>query len=105
MKVIPTDPGRASRVLAEWEDIVESSFTPTKPNVALLDWAGESIVNFRLEETTYRARWSASGMDDGDQVLPRQKYELCLWPAIVYPDEILRVGSSRAAELHASRNS
>lgn len=93
--------------LGDWEDIVEASFTSGHSPLwfAAFD-DGEEI---DLPVGSYRARWSASGMDT-DHVFDSPaygtpapgRYELCLWPeADARPDEILRVSSAAARYWHS----
>ncbi|MGR4854087.1 hypothetical protein [Streptomyces sp. LARHCF252] len=46
-----------------WEDVVEVSFRPVSPDSALVQWAGEASWPLGLEETDYRVRYCAQGMD------------------------------------------
>ncbi|MFE2042388.1 hypothetical protein ACFXAZ_15960 [Streptomyces sp. NPDC059477] len=91
----------------EWEDVVEVSFRPVSARSALVQWAGEASWELGLEETDYRVRYCARGMDEarrGDTRLegepPLDCYLLQLWPAPPAPDRVLRQTSRAAAHWH-----
>src|SRR5262249_54800991 len=74
----------------DWEEIIEASFyvSATAPDVALLEWAGESSYPIPLLPGSYRVRYCARGMDLGaarpapiDDLDPIDFYALAFWPA------------------------
>ncbi|MDN0199892.1 hypothetical protein [Streptomyces sp. S.PNR 29] len=90
-----------------WEDVVEVSFRPVSGSTALVQWAGEASWELDLEETDYRVRYCAKGMDEAsrqdtrlDEELPLDSYLLQFWPAPPAPDRILRQTSATAAYWH-----
>lgn len=90
----------------EWEDVVEASFTTTAVDFWLATF--DDGHEFSLPRPgTYRARYSASGMDaaneqdsrmDGEPAFDR--YLLQLWPGPAAPDAVVREGSERARYWH-----
>ena len=54
--------------LGEWEEIVEVAFQPAQPETALSGWAADPSVEFILPAPSYRARWSATRMDEKQSV-------------------------------------
>jgi hypothetical protein len=93
--------------LGGWEEIVETTFTPSDASTGLFGWDGDASVTFNLPNTSYRLRWSASGMDAGkaqdlatDDFPAPDRYEISLWPAAPAPDSILRRTSDVAAGWH-----
>jgi hypothetical protein len=50
-----------------WEDIVEVPFRPVEEETWLLQWNGSMAWELELEERDYRVRYSATGMDAGDE--------------------------------------
>ncbi|MFI8891435.1 hypothetical protein [Streptomyces paradoxus] len=92
---------------ASWEDVVEVSFRPVSADSALMEWAGEDSWDLGLDETDYRVRYCATGMDraraadtrmDGEPQLDR--YLLQFWPAAPEPDRVLKETSLIAAHWH-----
>lgn len=90
-----------------WEDVVEASFRPGSASSALVQWAGEDSWELDLEETDYRVRYCAKGMDEADQRDTRLDHEpqldcylLQFWPAPPAPDRVLRQTSAIAAYWH-----
>jgi hypothetical protein len=90
-----------------WEDVVEVSFRPVSADSALVQWAGEASWQLGLEETDYRVRYCARGMDqaserdtrmDGEPQL--DSYLLQFWPAPPEPDRVLKQTSQVAAYWH-----
>ncbi|MBB5799989.1 hypothetical protein HDA41_007953 [Streptomyces caelestis] len=90
-----------------WEDVVEVSFRPVSEDSALVEWAGEDSWQLDLEETDYRVRYCAKGMDqaserdtrmDGEPQLDR--YLLQFWPAPPEPDRVLKQTSRIADRWH-----
>lgn len=95
--------------LGDWQEVVEVSFTPTGPTVGLYGWAEGASVIFTLADSSYRLRWSASGMDEGkaqdvaDENHPApDHYLISLWPAAPSPDAVLRRTSATAGAWHDS---
>ena len=91
----------------EWEDVVEAPFTPQWPETALAGCLSDTVCQLHLDQPSYRARWSARGIDAGrnaDVVMTDEPlvdhYELALWPAPPAPDAIVRVGSETARYRH-----
>ncbi|TBO60289.1 hypothetical protein EYS09_07500 [Streptomyces kasugaensis] len=92
---------------AAWEDVVEVSFRPASGSSALLQWAGEASWELGLEETDYRVRYCAKGMDEADRQdtrvdgLPQLDcYLLQFWPELPAPDRVLKQTSASAAYWH-----
>ncbi|MET8021166.1 hypothetical protein [Streptomyces decoyicus] len=92
---------------AAWEDVVEVSFHPRSGSSVLVQWAGEDSWELDLEETDYRVRYCANGMDEADQQDPGLDdepqldcYLLQFWPAPPAPDRVLRQTSAIAAYWH-----
>jgi hypothetical protein len=90
-----------------WEDVVEVSFRPASADSALVQWAGEDSWPLGLEETDYRVRYCASGMDRAsekdtrlDGGPPLDRYLLQFWPAPPERDRVLRRTSRSAAFWH-----
>ncbi|MGW0825997.1 hypothetical protein [Streptomyces sp. NPDC002845] len=90
-----------------WEDVVEVSFRPLSAHSVLMEWAGEDSWELDLEETDYRVRYSAQGMDRARQQDTRldeepqvDRYLLQFWPAPPGPDRVLRQASETAAYRH-----
>ncbi|MEU1937982.1 hypothetical protein ACH49O_31300 [Streptomyces coeruleorubidus] len=90
-----------------WEDVVEVSFRPVSADSALVEWGGGASWQLGLEETDYRVRYSAKGMDraserdirlDGEP--PLDCYLLQFWPAPPEPDRVLKQTSQAAAYWH-----
>ncbi|MFI1801503.1 hypothetical protein ACH427_29765 [Streptomyces sp. NPDC020379] len=98
---------RAPSLDAVWEDVVEVSFRPVSGNSMLLQWAGEACWELGLEETDYRVRYCARGMDEArerDTRLDAEPqidcYLLQFWPAQPATDRILKQSSEIAAYWH-----
>jgi hypothetical protein len=90
-----------------WEDVVEVSFRPVSGSTALVQWAGEASWELHLEETDYRVRYCAKGMDEASRQDTRSDdepqldcYLLQFWPAPPAPDRVLRQTSATAAYSH-----
>ncbi|MFE7764693.1 hypothetical protein [Streptomyces sp. NPDC057438] len=90
-----------------WEDVVEVSFRPLSATSVLMEWAGEDAWDLDLEETDYRVRYCATGMDaarkrdtrlDDDPQVDR--YLLQFWPAPPRSDQVIRQTSQNAAYWH-----
>lgn len=90
----------------EWEDVVEASFSARERNYWLVtfDDAHELVLPLA---TSYRARYCATGMDQGSQADVRMddepvidRYLLQLWPAPMRDDAVLRQTSEIAAYWH-----
>ncbi|MDG9710856.1 hypothetical protein [Streptomyces sp. DH10] len=90
-----------------WEDVVEVSFRPVSADSALVEWGGGASWQLGLEETDYRVRYCAQGMDraserdvrlDGEP--PLDCYLLQFWPAPPEPDRVLKQTSQAAAYWH-----
>ncbi|MFH9060467.1 hypothetical protein ACH4GM_04465 [Streptomyces coeruleorubidus] len=90
-----------------WEDVVEVSFRPVSADSALVEWGGGASWQLGLEETDYRVRYCATGMDraserdirlDGEP--PLDCYLLQFWPAPPEPDRVLKQTSQAAAYWH-----
>jgi hypothetical protein len=92
---------------AAWEDVVEVSFRPASADSALVQWAGEASWQLDLEETDYRVRYCAKGMDRASEEDTRLDdepqldcYLLQFWPAPPEPDRVLKQTSRIAAYWH-----
>ncbi|MGW3631738.1 hypothetical protein ACWD7F_16480 [Streptomyces sp. NPDC005122] len=92
---------------AEWEDVVEVSFRPASARSTLMEWAGEACWDLGLEETDYRVRYCAKGMDRARQEDTRMddepqvdSYLLQLWPAAPAADRVLKQTAAIAAYWH-----
>ncbi|MFI1368694.1 hypothetical protein [Streptomyces griseochromogenes] len=92
---------------AGWEDVVEVSFRPASADSALVQWAGEDSWDLDLEETDYRVRYSAKGMDEANRQDTRLDedpqldcYLLQFWPAPPAPDRVVKETSAIAAYWH-----
>ncbi|GHI04079.1 hypothetical protein AQI88_07660 [Streptomyces cellostaticus] len=92
---------------AGWEDVVEVSFRPVSADSALVQWAGEDSWDLDLDETDYRVRYSAKGMDEAhrqdtrlDEEPQLDCYLLQFWPAPPAPDRVLEQTSAMAAYWH-----
>ncbi|GAA3494604.1 hypothetical protein GCM10019016_017040 [Streptomyces prasinosporus] len=90
-----------------WEDVVEVSFRPASAGGALVQWAGEASWDLGLEETDYRVRYCAQGMDEAHRQDTRlddepqlDRYLLQFWPAPPAPDRVLKQTSMTAAYGH-----
>ncbi|MCI2423497.1 hypothetical protein MOQ72_39425 [Saccharopolyspora sp. K220] len=90
-----------------WQEIVEVSFRPVEPDVALVQWAGEAAWPLDLELTNYRVRYCATGMDqarEADTILddgpPLDRYLLQFWPSPPAPDQVVKQTSDSAAYWH-----
>jgi hypothetical protein len=90
-----------------WEDVVEVSFRPVSAGSALVQWAGEASCKLGLEETDYRVRYCARGMDEAHRRDTRLHdeprldcYLLQFWPAPPAPDRVLKQTSATAAYWH-----
>ncbi|MFJ6852905.1 hypothetical protein ACIQM3_20615 [Streptomyces sp. NPDC091271] len=90
-----------------WEEGVEVSFRPVSAGSMLVQWAGEASWELDLEETDYRVRYCAKGMDEAHQQAARldderqlDRYLLQFWPAPPAPDRVLRQTSANAAYWH-----
>ncbi|MER7406193.1 hypothetical protein ABT373_27875 [Streptomyces sp. NPDC000070] len=90
-----------------WEDVVEVPFRPVSAGSALVEWGGRASWQLGLEETDYRVRYCAKGMDraserdtrvDGEP--PLDCYLLQFWPAPPEPDRVLKQTSQAAAYWH-----
>jgi hypothetical protein len=84
-----------------WEDCVEASFSPTAPIAVLCDLERKVVTEVPLGEQTYRVRYAARGMDEGDSGTEMDVYGLWFWPAPAAPDAIIRQTSKSAAYWHA----
>jgi hypothetical protein len=97
---------RAPAVDPAWEDVVEVSYRPRSTDVCLNEWGGEASYPLGLEETDYRVRYCAQGMDRGNELDTRidepqaDRYLLQFWPAPPGPDRVLRQTASVAAYWH-----
>ncbi|MER5834328.1 hypothetical protein ABT116_26675 [Streptomyces sp. NPDC002130] len=90
-----------------WEDVVEVSFRPVSGDSALVAWAGEDSWDLGLDETDYRVRYCAIGMDRAGAADTRMddepqldRYLLQFWPAAPAPDRVLKETSRTAAHWH-----
>jgi hypothetical protein len=89
-----------------WEEVVEVSFRPTAPHIALVQWAGEASWDFDLAEIDYRVRYCATGMQeardhtrlDDDPMFDR--YLLQFWPSTPAPDRVVKQTTEIAAYWH-----
>ncbi|MFD1276737.1 hypothetical protein ACFQ51_48190 [Streptomyces kaempferi] len=92
---------------AVWEDVVEVSFRPASPHSTLMQWAGEACWDLGLEETDYRVRYCAKGMDQARRADTRMddeprldSYLLQLRPAEPATDRVLKQTAAIAAYWH-----
>jgi hypothetical protein len=90
-----------------WQEVVEVSFRPASPRVGLCQWAGEAWWDLDLEQIDYRARYCASGMDEGRAADTRMddeplldRYLLQFWPSRPAPDRVVKQTSENAAYWH-----
>ncbi|WP_244204133.1 hypothetical protein [Streptomyces africanus] len=91
-----------------WEDVVEVSFRPVSADSALVEWGGGDSWQLDLEEETdYRVRYCAQGMDQASERDTRMDgeprldcYLLQFWPAPPAPDRVLKQTSQVAAYWH-----
>ncbi|MEU8034588.1 hypothetical protein AB0C13_39565, partial [Streptomyces sp. NPDC049099] len=90
-----------------WEDVVEVSFRPVSDSTALVLWGGEGSWELGLEETDYRVRYCAQGMDAAHEEDTRlrdepqlDRYLLQFWPAPPLPDRVVKQTSGMAAYWH-----
>jgi hypothetical protein len=92
---------------AEWEEIVEASFTPASPRVFLAEWGGQAAYDLDLDQRDWRARYCATGMDAADQAgppadgeTPIDHYLIQFWPAPPAIDQVVRLTSACATRRH-----
>ncbi|WP_308342314.1 hypothetical protein [Streptomyces sp. MW-W600-10] len=90
-----------------WEDVVEVSFRPVSERSSLVQWAGEAAWDLNLDQTDYRVRYCARGMDEGRELDTRvagkpqaDSYLLQFWPAPPCADRVVRQTSRNAAYWH-----
>ncbi|KUN09565.1 hypothetical protein AQI95_04400 [Streptomyces yokosukanensis] len=90
-----------------WEDVVEVSFRPASDGTALVLWGGEGSWDLGLDETDYRVRYCAKGMDAAQEADTRltgeprlDRYLLQFWPAPPAPDRVVVQTSASAAYWH-----
>nr|BAJ19076.1 hypothetical protein [Streptomyces sp. SANK 62799] len=90
-----------------WEDVVEVSFRPVSEQSRLVQWAGEAVWELDLDETDYRVRYCATGMDQAreqdtrlDEEPQLDRYLLQFWPAPPEPDRVLKQSAAIAAYWH-----
>jgi hypothetical protein len=95
--------------IGDWEEVVETSFTPAASDIRFEGWGGMFVCRLHLPLSSYRVRWCANGMDAGhgqDVAMPGQpapdRYQLTFWPGPVAADEILRVTGEYAAYWHSN---
>jgi hypothetical protein len=92
----------------QWEDVVEVSFHPNTPEIALNGLMGDNAFRTEIPVRQYRVRYSGKGLDlarevdstmTGDPVVDR--FLIQLWPEEQpRPDANLRQSSSFAAYWH-----
>ncbi len=93
-----------------WEDVVEFPFTATGATVELVDFEGDVVCVIPLDTGDFRARCSATGMDEGhaldtteeDEISP-DHYLLEFWPHPTEPDRVLRTASALARRWNSTR--
>ncbi|WP_092383673.1 hypothetical protein [Halopseudomonas salegens] len=90
-----------------YEEVVEVSFERGESPVSLCEWACESAYDLELEQGSYRIRYHIIGMDkdyddddDGESVVPGQRYLIQIWRAPVETDAIIKQTSESAAYWH-----
>jgi hypothetical protein len=90
----------------EWQDVVEVSVELADEQYLLTAFDGGDDLDLPAAGA-YRARWCASGMDDGrdmdtavDDGSAPDRYLLQLWPAPMQADVVVRLGSAQAAYWH-----
>ncbi|WP_432892532.1 hypothetical protein ACQPYH_17440 [Kribbella sp. CA-245084] len=91
----------------DWEDIVEVPFEPEAPAIRVHGLDGSEYTDFSLPVGSYRARYSATGMDEGKavDVVPEDepvvdRYLLQFWPAEAAPDAVIKQMSAVATRWH-----
>jgi hypothetical protein len=89
-----------------WQEIVEASFRP-EGETFLLGWAGDWCQPLNLAQASYRVRYCATGMDEGNDQDTRlddepqaDRYLLQLWPAPPEPDTVIKQTSEIATYWH-----
>ena len=95
-----------------WEEVVEASFTTTVATLQLAEFQDAQELPPLPAEGTFRARYSAIGMDAASRADTRMddepaldRYLLQLWPAPAAPDRVLRQTSKTAAYWHRTAQS
>lgn len=89
-----------------WEEVVEVPFRPLSEGTRLAQWAYEDSWELDLEETDYRVRYSARGMDEAriaenfHEPEPVDHYLLQFWPSPPAPARVVRQTSDHAAYWH-----
>ncbi|MGW1054769.1 hypothetical protein ACWDBD_39215 [Streptomyces sp. NPDC001118] len=90
-----------------WEDVVEVSFRPVSDSTAFVLWGGDGSWELDLEQTDYRVRYCAKGMDAADQEDTRLDgepqldcYLLQFWPSPPAPDRVVKQTSAIAEYWH-----
>lgn len=79
-----------------WEEIVEVSFTPASPRIALVGWGGGWAHPLDLDQVDHRVRYCGVGIEEAraaDTHLddePLDWYLLRFWPAPPQPDRVLK---------------
>ncbi|MEV8407460.1 hypothetical protein AB0R12_17070 [Streptomyces niveus] len=90
-----------------WEEVVEVPFRPLSDGTRLAQWAHEDSWELDLDETDYRVRYSARGMDEArvpenfESPEPVDHYLLQFWPCPPSPARVVRQTSDHAAYWHA----
>jgi hypothetical protein len=85
---------------------VEVSFRPVSARNMLMQWSGSAAWELDLEETDYRVRYCATGMDQAREKDTRvdgprlDSYLLQFWPAPPAPDRVLKQTAAIAAYWH-----
>jgi hypothetical protein len=90
-----------------WEEVVEVSFRPVSETTRLMEWGSEAAWELDLDETDYRVRYCAKGMDQAHgydtrtEDEPQQDcYLLQFWPAPPAPDRVVKQTAAVAAYWH-----
>jgi hypothetical protein len=90
-----------------WEDVVETPFAGTVPDMALVEWAGTAVHPIPLPLGRLRVRYCARGMQRGRRVdtllpgaAPVDTYSLTFWPTESTGDTVVRETTEVAAYWH-----
>lgn len=99
----------------DWEDVVEAPFfvdeIAAAEDVILQDWNGNCVCRIPLSPQSYRVRYCAKNMDQGNETDalvdedPMDFYKLCFWPAEPASDRIIKQQSGQAAYWNDSAQS
>ena len=92
-----------------WEEIVEVSFRPLSESTRLWQWNSQKWWDLGLQQSDYRVRYCAIGMDAARRMNNRDdgepqtdRYLLQFWPAPPEPARVIKQTSAAAASSHES---